>query len=119
VHAHISGRETGAAWALRCVSSARRAERKQKSDISLDTYKLYFTQIELQIIPKKVDDLKGTKFVNIKDFDNNKVYFNFDIKEIKRDYFIENDDVSKIRVLVDIKNKESLSGLFSSCKYIF
>ena len=75
---------------------------QQKADISLDTYKLYFNQIEIEIIPKKVEDLKYTKFINIKDFDNNKVYFNYDSKEIKRNYFTEKDGTSRIIVTIDI-----------------
>ena len=91
---------------------------QQKLSISLDSYKEYFKQIEVEIIPKKSDDLKDTKFINISDFINNKIYFNSDSETIRRNTFLENDNISKIRVLIDIKNGDSLKNLFLSCKKI-
>ena len=91
---------------------------QQKLSISLDSYKEYFKQIEVEIIPKKSDDLKDTKFINISDFINNKIYFNSDSETIRRNTFLENDNISKIRVLIDIKNGDTLKNLFLSCKKI-
>jgi len=88
--------------------------------ININHYKTYFetkTSIELDIIPKK--DGYG-KFISIKEEDKNyfHIYFNDNKKkEIENTYLDEDDNVSKISIIIDYQIK-SFSELFSCCECI-
>ena len=92
-------------------------------DINLNDYKIYheiYTSIELEMIPNK-QGIHG-EFINIKDEDKKyyHIYFNDNKKEeIKRYELNENNNVSKIDIIIDHQVK-SFSGLFkySTCSSI-
>ena len=101
---------------LKLIKNNKKAQ--QKLNISLDSYMQYYKQIEIEIIPKQSDDLKDTIFINTSNFNDNIIYFNSDSERISRNKFQEYDDISKIRVLIDIKNGNSLKALFATCSKI-
>ena len=80
-------------------------------NIKLKYYKNEFYKIIIEIIP---EENKYGKFINI-DNENIKssihIYFNDNKEEIKRDYIGKNDNVTKIKIIIDNKIK-SLSHLF-------
>ena len=86
---------------------------QNKFDLSLKDYKL-FKEIIIEIIP--IVGIIGKKyFINI-----NKEYIKsiyFDDEEVKRNYITEEDLVSKIKIILDPKNK-SLKKLFDCCDCI-
>ena len=80
-------------------------------NLSIKDYKEY-PQIEIEIIPKKG---KYGEFINI-DEDDEKyyhIYFN-DNKEEKDNFFNKEDNVTKIKVIIDYQVK-SFKDLFSGC----
>ena len=90
---------------------------QSKLNISIDTYIKYYNQIEIEIIPDKNPINNNNKFINIMDERDKSfyhIYFNNENVEIKRNYFTINEDVSKIKVLIDMEVK-SIEGLFYEC----
>ena len=88
---------------------------KNRLNITNNTYKVY-CDIEIEIIPVKN---KYDKFINIKDEDKIyfHIYFNNNKEEIKRNYLIEDDNVTKINIIIDYQ-VISLESLFSICDCI-
>ena len=88
---------------------------QNKLDISVNDYKIYYNEIEIEIVPAK------NKFENFINIQNKKeeiyfhIYFNDSKEEIKRNYLKENEEVKKIRILIDY-NIYSFKGLFSGCR---
>ena len=73
--------------------------------------------IEIEIIP--FNEADRNIFVNIKE-DNklyHHIYFNNNKEEIKRNYFTNDDNVNRIRIIID-KEIKSLNGLFKKCNCI-
>ena len=93
---------------------------QKKMDISLNDYRL-FNQIEIEIIPKGIPYYSKEKFPFIKMFNENKnsfyVYFDDNPKRIKRNYFIQKDKISKIKVIIENENQK-FDKLFKNCKFI-
>ena len=90
---------------------------QSKLNISIDTYIKYYNQIEIEIIPDKNQINNNNKFINIMDERDKSfyhIYFNNEKEEIKRNYFTINEDISKIKVLIDMDVK-SIEGLFNEC----
>jgi len=90
---------------------------QKKLNISIDNYIKYYNQIEIEIIPDKNKIVKENKFINIleeKDKHFYHIYFNDRKKEIKRNYFTFYENISKIKVLIDMDVK-SIEGLFNEC----
>ena len=90
---------------------------QSKLNISIDTYIKYYNQIEIEIIPDKNQINNNNKFINIMDERDKSfyhIYFNNENVEIKRNYFTINEDVSKIKVLIDMEVK-SIEALFYEC----
>ena len=96
---------------------------KNRINIRIKEYKEYsemYSSIEIEIKPVKN---KYGKFVNIKK-ENEKyyhIYFNDNEEEIKRNYLNKNENVSKIKIIIDYQIK-SFKGLFknSGCiEYIY
>ena len=90
---------------------------KSSLKISKRDYKREYSKIVIEVIPKK--DIYGT-FIHFKP--RNKpyyhIYFNNNMnKEIKRTYIEKNDNVSKIKIIID-NNVKSLSKLFKICHFI-
>ena len=89
---------------------------QDKLQITLNDYK-YFYKIIIEIIPKKINYIYSYNFIKItdeNDISRFHIYFNDCKTEIKRCYFTPNDNVSKIKILID-ENIKSLKGLFSNC----
>ena len=78
---------------------------QKKIDKGIDYYRDFYDLIELEIFP--APDNSG-KFIKIKkeDFSHFHFYFNNDKSEIKKDYINKDDNVSKIKIIIDnhIKN---------------
>ena len=89
-------------------------------DININHYKAYYetkTSIELDIIPMKG---KYGKFINIKEEDKKyfHIYFNDNKKkEIENTYLDEDENVSKISIIIDYQIK-SFPKLFYYCECI-
>ena len=79
-----------------------------KLNISIDTYIKYYNQIEIEIIPDKNKIHDVNEFINIiNEIDKSfyHIYFNDENKEIKKKYFTKDENVSKIKVLIDMEVK--------------
>ena len=86
-------------------------------NINLKTYKNEFFKIEIEIIPKK--NTFG-QFINIprKNIRKNiNIYFNNNEKEIESEFITKDDNVSKIKIIINSKTK-SLSKFFYWCDCI-
>ena len=79
-------------------------------NINLKDYKNEFSKIEIEIIPKE-----NTYGDFIKVSKNTQIYFNDNKEEIKRNFITKDDDVAKIKIIINNKIK-SLSRLFYDCK---
>ena len=92
---------------------------QKRLNININNYKEYseiYSSIEIELIP--IENSKG-KFINIPE-DEKKyihIYFNESKDEIKTDKLIEDNKVSKIKVIIDYQVK-SFEKLFSCCKCI-
>ena len=87
---------------------------QEKLEIKLDDYKDY-SLIEIELIPKK-QKITSNYFINY----NKKtkkyfhIYYNENKEEIDRNYFIWDDEVKKVKIVIDNQIK-SLKDLFSEC----
>ena len=89
---------------------------KHRINISIKDYKEYSELIEIEIKP--VNNKYG-KFINI-DKENEKyyhIYFNNNNEEIKRNYLNENENINKLKIIIDYQIK-SFKGLFKDCECI-
>ena len=88
-------------------------------DININNYKKYseiYSPIEIEIIPVK--DKYGTFINMITGFERfYHIYFNGSKKEVQKKYFTENDNVEKIKIIIDYKIK-SFMNLFIDCSCI-
>jgi len=90
---------------------------KDKINISIVDYKEYseiYSSIEIELKPAKN---KYGNFININK-ENEKyfhIYFNDKKPEIKRNYLQQNENISKIKIIIDYHIK-SFEGLFHYCK---
>ena len=79
-----------------------------------------YSSIEIEIKPVKN---KYGKFINIKK-ENEKyyhIYFNDNEEEIKRNYLDQNENVTKLKIIIDYQ-VQSFEGLFENCgciEYIY
>ena len=90
---------------------------QKRLNISIDTYIKFSSQIEIEIIPNKIKLVNENKFIDILDWEYKPfyhIYFNDGNEEINRNYFTINENVSKIKVLIDME-VNSIQGLFSEC----
>ena len=91
---------------------------KERINISIKDYKDYseiYSSIEIEIKPVKN---KYGKFINMNE--NEKyyhIYFNDNKEEIKRNYFNENENISKFKIIIDYQVK-SFEKLFYDCRCI-
>ena len=85
---------------------------QKRLNIGLNTYKRFYNQIEIEIIP--ILTKEKNEFIHFPDeYESNcHIYFNDNNKEIKRKYFTKEDKVIKIKIILDEEIK-SLKGLFS------
>ena len=93
-------------------------EIQNRLEIDINNYKDYseiYSKIEIEITPARN---KYGNFINIPE--NQKsfyhIYFNEDENEIKRNYLKENENILKIKLILDYK--ASVQGLFKDCKCI-
>ena len=96
---------------------------KERINISIKDYKEYsemYSSIEIEIKP--VNNKFG-KFINMNE--NNKkyyhIYFNDNKEEIKRNYLNKNDNVSKLKIIIDyqVKSFEELFYNYKCIEYIY
>ena len=91
---------------------------KERMNISIKDYKEYseiYSSIEIEIKPVKNE---YGKFINMNENEiYYHIYFNDNKEEIKRNYFNKNDNVSKIKIIIDYQVKSFLN-LFFDCKCI-
>ena len=73
--------------------------------------------VEIDNIPSDISE--NIKFINIskKDEAYYHIYFNDNGKEVKKNYFSKEDNISKVKIKIDSKIK-SLNSLFQTCSYI-
>ena len=90
-----------------------------KHRISIKDYKEYseiYSSIEIEIKP--ANNQYGN-FINI-DKENEiyyHIYFNNDKEEVKRNYINDDENIEKIKIIIDYQIK-SFKGLFQDCEYI-
>ena len=88
---------------------------QNKLNIDVNYYKRY-NNIEIELIP--INKEYENKFIKISNKEHESyihIFFNNDKNEIKKNYFTKNENITKIKVIVDFEVK-SLSGLFEDCK---
>ena len=92
---------------------------QSRLNITINNYKTFFNQIEIELKPTEVLKEKENIFLNR--LDNKKefyhIYFNNNKTEIKRRFITEDDKVSKIKIVID-EEISSLKELFFSCDCI-
>ena len=95
---------------------------QKKLNIPIDKYINYSNQIEIEIIPdidiiNKDETSNIYKLINIKNDEDKKyfhIYFDEGKKEVNRNCLNKNDNVSKIKILID-KEIKSIAELFYQC----
>ena len=92
---------------------------KERINISIKDYKEYseiYSSIEIEIKP--VNNEYG-EFINMNENDKKyyHIYFNDNKEEIKRNYLNENENVTKLKIIIDFQVK-SFYELFYNCKCI-
>ena len=88
-----------------------------KLDLSIDTYKEYYDQIEIDIIPKEKNLEEKNIFMTKSEVLDYKVNFNSSFEDVKRNYFTNTEKISKIRLFLDTKGvAQPLCSLFGKCQ---
>ena len=88
---------------------------KRRMNININDYKEY-PLIEIEILPKMNE--YGAVIDNYEKYKNNyHIYFNDNKEEIKRNYIERDEEVRKIRVILD-SDMKSFFGLFRGCECI-
>ena len=92
---------------------------RKRLNISLKAYKKIHNQIEIEIIPIEKENLLKEENIfinyNIKDKSYYHIYINNnDVKEIKRNYIKKEDNVNKIKIIIEDKIK-TFKELFKRC----
>ena len=92
---------------------------KERINISIKDYKEYseiYSSIEIEMKP--VNNKFGN-FINMNENDKKyyHIYFNDNKEEIKRNYLNENENVTKLKIIIDFQVK-SFYELFDNCKCI-
>ena len=90
---------------------------QNKLGISINNYIKYYS-IEIEIIPILLEEKNTFFWMSDKKNDHHyHIYFNDDTKETRKSFFTKEDNVSKIRLLLDHQIK-NLDSLFENCKCI-
>ena len=90
-------------------------------DWGLGNYIDYYNKIEIMVeidnIPSDISE--NIKFINLskKDEAYYHIYFNDNTNEVKNNYFSKEDNISKVKIIVDPEIK-SLNSLFQTCSHI-
>ena len=90
---------------------------QEKLDIGINDYKTY-KKIEIEITPIYIEN-KINYFIKIP-FDKKSfyhIYFNDEINEINKNYFDKDDNIKKIKIIIDEENT-SFEQLFYNCECI-
>ena len=90
---------------------------QKKLNKKINDYKKHYSKIEIDIIPAENEIVKFIHIHNEKLKSYYHIYFDDSKVEIKRNYLDRDDDVKKIKVILDYRIK-SLYGLFFTCKCI-
>ena len=89
---------------------------QKRLGVDIAPYKKFAT-IEIELIPAKN---KYGKFININNREEERyfhIYFNDSNEEINRNYILENENIDKIKIIIDFK-VTSFCELFSYCECI-
>ena len=90
---------------------------QNKIDKGITDYKK-MNPIIIELIPFNLSQNEEKVFFDIScDKNYRHIYFNENEEEIERDYFTKNDNVKKIKIILDY-NIYSLNGIFKNCKWI-
>ena len=91
---------------------------QKRINLTINDYKNYsqlLTPIEIEL---KLADNKYGKFINIYDKEEYyHIYLDNSKEEIKRNFLIENENINRIKIIIDHQVK-SFKNLFSGCKCI-
>ena len=91
---------------------------QKRLDININNYKEYL-QTEIEVFPKRIKSINY--FINIPEKESKKyfhIYFNDNNKkEIKRNYFTNKEEITKIKIIIDYEIK-SFNRLFEEYKCI-
>ena len=91
---------------------------QDKLEINLIDYKnYYYEKIEIELIPINISEKNYFIKFDEKDESYFHIFFNDDKKEINQIYFTNDDNVKKIKIIID-KEIKSFSFLFLYCKGI-
>ena len=91
---------------------------QNKLQIGINNYIKFYNEIEIEIIPIYQNQDKNY-FINYQK-DNElyfHIYFNDEQNEIKRNYFTKDDNIKKIKIIID-KEIKSFKKLFENCEGI-
>ena len=85
-------------------------------DITINDYKKYYEEIEIEIIPANDGYNYRKYFINIPEGYESycHIYINDEKKEFEKDYFELNDNVQKVKIVLD-KEIKSFEKLFEYC----
>ena len=74
---------------------------QKKLDLDINNYKKYYLQIEIEVIPAYNKYGKFMNYFNEKYKSFYHIYFNDNPKELKRNYIRKDDNVEKIKIIID------------------
>ena len=88
-------------------------------DLTFEIFKEYSNKIILEIIPSNTLLQNKNIFINIiGDKSSYYTFFNDEKEAIKRNYFLKDEKVKKIKIVINASEIKSLDGLFESRNYI-
>ena len=94
---------------------------QNKLNIRINNYIDCYNKIEIEVVADKIlsNISENIKFINIpkKDESYYHIFFNDNPNEVKKNYLTKEDNVSKVKIIIDPKIK-SLNSLFQTCFYI-
>ena len=95
---------------------------QKRLNMGINDYKEYsqlYSSIEIELkLCEKESNKESDKFINISNKEEESyyhIYFNDNKNEIKRNYLTENDNITKIKIIIDYQIK-SFENLFKDCK---
>ena len=88
---------------------------QKKLNLSINNYKKFFNQIEIEVIPKENINKKSIFINRCHKKSSYHIFFDNEKKEIKRNYILKKEKVSKIKIIIN-EDVKSLTGLFKGCR---
>ena len=106
--------------ALKIIKYSKKMQNRM--ELNIKNYKAYsekLSQIEIEIIPNENQYCKIIHILNDEEKKYYHIYLNNNKEEIKRNYLNKSDDITNLKIKVEIDNQvKSLSKLFIYCKHI-